>query len=250
MQYLPSPSIHPIESPCIKFSSTNPPCAVPRAPPRASPLASLPSPPFPSPLPAPSTHLSSIAQQQARAAGSPRHARARVKLATWAGSVFSRDAERRALPLPSSTSDWLLPRLGNPADDKDTLEDIDKLKRKMSSAERQLEDAQSALRHAESDVTRYTAPPPPPPPSGPSVTVTPLSIRSGEEVVVSWTGIINPTDDDFVAVVTPPGGPNSEILERVLVTASEGWHTGSGLIKVSRVVRASSCIATLAESVR
>ena len=139
--------------------------------------------------------------------------------------------------MPTTTSDWLHPHLdggggGGGGGGEEKYDEVERLKRKMSNAEKQLQDAQGALRRAEDDVKQYTAPPAWSPPAGPRISAFPLSIRSGEEVTVSWSGIKHPTEEDFIAVVTPPGAPNTEIIERVPVTVSDTYLEGHGETKV------------------
>lgn len=127
--------------------------------------------------------------------------------------------------------------------DDDQLEETRELRKRLGTAERELEEAQKKLERAEGgvngksdtvagqqvgswdDVKMEEV-------KGPEIRFSKTILSNGEVVRIEWSGVTEVTPLDFIALYTPPGAANHDYLEMHNVTESSTWRLGRGSIPI------------------
>ncbi|KAH0916462.1 hypothetical protein HID58_030908 [Brassica napus] len=66
-----------------------------------------------------------------------------------------------------------------------------------------------------------------------TVSISPKTLnRSGDSVVIKWSGVESPSDLDWLGIYSPPTSPHDHFIGYKLLNASSTWRSGSGSISL------------------
>ncbi|XP_027347832.1 probable inactive purple acid phosphatase 9 [Abrus precatorius] len=69
--------------------------------------------------------------------------------------------------------------------------------------------------------------------SKPSISVTPTTLsKSGDTVLLRWSGIVSPSDLDFLAIYSPPTSSHDNFVGYLFLSKSPTWQSGSGSLSL------------------